>query len=293
MGFFGKSGGPVSNNYAGKELSQDDFEGKNLVNADFSGSDLTQVTFDRANLQGASFTNAKLGQCGFTGANLTGAKFDGANVSQCTFTEARLDGMTTNGTKFTQCDDVPAIYMADFDDIDSDDDKYAIARQRLQRLEAIAPGGAIKERRGDDELFFSGTWNGRPFRALVDADWGSVTIEVKTQPNRGELDISYDRDAGALQVDEDPVWDANSDPQVRHFIGPATYIEGPKSDVGRQVALLFGDISLRIAQGLGALNAESFRATDDGNLQLKLRDDVLKGDLVMRVQVGLQFLSMF
>ena len=299
MGFFSKlfgdddavqpAAGPAG--YANQSLSQQEFEGKNLAGMNFQGADLSQCTFDRANLSRADFTGAKVSQCEFKGTDLRGARFDRAEVTQSTFTEAKLDGLSTIGTEFTQCDDLPAELMSRFDDIDSDDDKFRIARMRLEQLRVLDPGGGVKERRADDELFFSGTAYGCPFRVLVNISWGNVEVEMKPDRPLGDLSVQFDPEKQPARVEADSVWDKEDAPTVVRFLGPGVFIESDAEEVARQVAILGTALPGQLAQFMRAENVEWLRV-GTSELTVKFRGDVLKGDLVRRTQQSIEALQL-
>jgi uncharacterized protein YjbI with pentapeptide repeats len=64
--------------------------GKDLSGENFSGKDLESVQLDGFDLRGANFSEADLTQTNFTGANLEGAIFTGALLVYTDFTDANL-----------------------------------------------------------------------------------------------------------------------------------------------------------------------------------------------------------
>lgn len=78
-------------NFAGSQLSENDFSGTVYVGANFAG----------AVLERASFRGAKLVAANFEGADLRGAAFDAAECTACNFQGAKLDGATFAGARMT------------------------------------------------------------------------------------------------------------------------------------------------------------------------------------------------
>jgi uncharacterized protein YjbI with pentapeptide repeats len=76
-------------NFAGQNLSNANFMSGTLTNANFAGANFTNASSEYTKLAGASFAAADLTNARFSGSDLTGANFAGATV-----TGARLDHTT-------------------------------------------------------------------------------------------------------------------------------------------------------------------------------------------------------
>ena len=70
----------------GKELSDLDFTGARLIDADLPRTNLSRANLTGANLTGANLTGANLSRADLTGVNLTGANLTGANLSRANLT---------------------------------------------------------------------------------------------------------------------------------------------------------------------------------------------------------------
>ena len=72
-------------------LSNADFTGRILIDADLAGADLTDATLAGADLTGADLIDANLTRANFTGADLTRADLTNADLANATFTNATFD----------------------------------------------------------------------------------------------------------------------------------------------------------------------------------------------------------
>ena len=70
---------PVPSPQEGGEESLD-FQNRNLSGEDFSGRDLRKACFERARLNGVDFRNGDLREANFRNANCVSARFDEANL---------------------------------------------------------------------------------------------------------------------------------------------------------------------------------------------------------------------
>jgi uncharacterized protein YjbI with pentapeptide repeats len=96
-------------NFQGKDLSGIDFAGANLPNANFKGANLPNANFKGANLQGANFQNANLGGANLSesyldGANLSGANLSGTNLNNIDLSLVNLQGLFLDKVDFSKID---------------------------------------------------------------------------------------------------------------------------------------------------------------------------------------------
>ena len=287
MGFFGKLFGSdqAGKSFDGKEIGQTRFEKHDLTGATFRKANVSQCDFNGANLTNADLSGAVLTQCHFEHANLTAARLVGADLTQCDFRGATMDGVVATGAHFSQCHDVPPALYSRYDDLDDDDAKLGLVRARLQGLVAVSPGGAVKERRDDDKVYFGGTHAARPYRFVVDTTWGSVVFELKASSARGSLRVAFDPDAVAKPAQAgDPDWDAaDGTPARQEFLTPGLYLEDSPHEVARMKAMLAGPLLDVLATLLPAVNAKRLDVDGD-RLELVLRDDVLHPELAARAR---------
>jgi uncharacterized protein YjbI with pentapeptide repeats/DNA-binding Xre family transcriptional regulator len=87
----------VPANVHGANLSEVNFQGANLSDADLSDADLSEVNLRGANFQGADLSNADLSKVNLRGANLSDADLSdadlrGANLSDADLSDADLSG---------------------------------------------------------------------------------------------------------------------------------------------------------------------------------------------------------
>jgi hypothetical protein len=290
MGFFDSVFGDGDSG-SGDELSQQDYSGKNFAGRNLQGKEISQCEFKRTVLTNAIFVKATVTQCDFSGADLRGTRWEGADVTQCNFAGAMCDGMVTTGASFSQCENLPPWLYGKFDDIDDDAQKWQLAGWKLGQLQQIEPSGSVKERRDDDKLWFSGTYNGRPFRIVVDISYGTMELEMKARTQRGDLTVFFDREAQPKPpAERDEVWDSDASSQ-QFFIGPGVYIEDDAQELERQKQMFWGEMPRWFAQFMPAGNATRVRV-DNGNLiEISFKDDILAGDLTYRVKNALDFAS--
>ena len=94
------SGSHVSADWAGCDLSNDNFTGIRLANSNLGGTILQPgetVNFTNAHLGNVNFTNANLTNANLTNANLTDATLTDATLSDTNFLDATLDGVASGG----------------------------------------------------------------------------------------------------------------------------------------------------------------------------------------------------
>ena len=82
--------------YSDRDLSNTNFSGKDLFEANFNNSILTNVDFQTSNLQAASFINAHLVNSNFTDANLESSNFSGANLTNANLSKTNIYGCYFN-----------------------------------------------------------------------------------------------------------------------------------------------------------------------------------------------------
>ena len=82
------------------DLTRADLTHANLVGANLAGANLTAADLDGANLVGANLTSANLAAANLTGANLVGANLDGANLDGANLAEANLTRATLANSTF-------------------------------------------------------------------------------------------------------------------------------------------------------------------------------------------------
>ena len=102
----------IDADYSDIILDNDNFSGANLTNSVFNYADLRNVNFSEANLTNAQFTNTKLSNVNFTNANLTGADFTGASFANVTFMNANTTNVVFEECQFDT-------FSADSVDVDS------------------------------------------------------------------------------------------------------------------------------------------------------------------------------
>jgi len=91
---------PVTESFAGKDLSGADFSGQNLEGCDFSSAILTDANFAQANLSNANFEFANLSGVNFSGANLLSANLCNADAKAANFSTCICDGLIAKNTMF-------------------------------------------------------------------------------------------------------------------------------------------------------------------------------------------------
>lgn len=102
-----------------------------LSEADFSGANLTEANLEHCNFSEANFTgavldNANLDNCDFIGANLEGLKIVGEELTSVDFSEAMLDNSIFQVAKLSKCNFKQAtIRNADFSMTDLTDCEFA------------------------------------------------------------------------------------------------------------------------------------------------------------------------
>jgi hypothetical protein len=292
MGFFSKlfgGGDKKPESYAGQTLAMQIFDGKDLHGADFSGAQLMSCFFRGCNLEGANFRGANLTACFFTNANLTHAILDEAECMGADFTGANMDGVSTFKTEFMGAMGVPQSAVSRLDDLMEDDQKFAVIRQKLELLAGVFPGGAVRERREDGEMFYAGQVAGRNFRVLQSVN-GWLKVELKVRPGV-RFSVFHDKEAKPTHGpgDADAVW-GDSSATLNHFFGPGVYIQGQQKELEELKSLLTGDLPGMFGHFLAAANAERFDVYDD-NVILELRDDLLSGDFAQRIRVAVDFVT--
>jgi len=78
--------------FAGADLSNQDFSCLVFDGANFAGADLTNTDLSYAVLTGANLSGAILRNANLTGANLAGANLSGASIKGANFKSANLNG---------------------------------------------------------------------------------------------------------------------------------------------------------------------------------------------------------
>lgn len=86
-----------SNNFAGRNLSQQVWIGANFIRGKFQGVDLSKADFSKALLNDSSFIGANLSHTVFFDAHLTKARFNRAEATGVKFEKANLQRAVFNG----------------------------------------------------------------------------------------------------------------------------------------------------------------------------------------------------
>lgn len=102
-----------------KNLSGVNLDRADLSRANFSRADLTNATFRNAKLNRADFINAKLSGADFFGASLNNANLSGADLSEAKLSRAELFGANLTNVKLMNTDfDLAKIGATTFADVD-------------------------------------------------------------------------------------------------------------------------------------------------------------------------------
>ena len=103
------------------DLTECDFQGLEIVDADFSNLDISgcnfsetsleNVNFENSDLSATVFSRANISNCSFIGATLSGTSFSNAQVTYCDFTDSDLSGCDFIETDLTDSDMSLALNM--------------------------------------------------------------------------------------------------------------------------------------------------------------------------------------
>jgi len=89
--------------FSGQVLSELDFEGMSLCDANFAGATIQKCRMGLAVFDGSDFTGAKLRDVSAYQGEFIGAKFTGATLEYCEFAEAQFDSANFSQAEITSC----------------------------------------------------------------------------------------------------------------------------------------------------------------------------------------------
>lgn len=173
----------------------------------------------------------------------------------------------------------------------NDDARLASAMAALQALIALSPG-TIQHNTDDEEVYFSGTYLGRAFRAIVKVVWGQPRLMVKVKNERGDLSLRFDRKAEPKLVRQRDAFDSDDDDddRIRHFVAQGIFIEARQEEVARQLAMLTGMAPQLIVQLMYDMNVSWFELEED-KLTLTFEDNVMMLHLAPLIQRAFEFIQ--
>lgn len=113
IGAIGLPSSALAENYTKFSLTNQDFSGRDLRDAEFTKANLRESNLSNTNLEGVSFFAANLESADLTGANLRNATLDSARFVRANLTNAVLEGAFAANARFEGA----TIDGADFTDV--------------------------------------------------------------------------------------------------------------------------------------------------------------------------------
>jgi hypothetical protein len=157
-------------------------------------------------------------------------------------------------------------------------------------MTALSPG-TIQRNDDDEEVYFSGTYLGRPFRAIVKYIRGEPRLLVKVNNQRGDLSLRFDRTAQPKEARQRDAFDSDDDDdRIRHFVAQGVFIEARPDEVNRRMAMLTGMVPQLIVQLMYELNASWFELEED-KLLITFEDNVMMLNLVPLMQKAFDYVQ--